>query len=104
GTPRQGQFAPSTRAVLEFNRNSISPTSLEGLEEFSHVWVFWVFHLNTNDKSTRAHDDMRLDSRGHTFPGKVSPPFLKRRVGLFSARTPHRPNPIGVSLCRVGQA
>lgn len=65
-------------------------------------WVFWAFHLNTNQKDARAHAGVREDSRGHTFPAKVSPPFLKRRVGVFSTRTPHRPNPIGVSLCKVG--
>lgn len=64
-------------------------------------WVFWAFHLNTNGKDARAHAGVREDSRGHTFSAKVSPPFLKRRVGVFSTRTPHRPNPIGVSLCRV---
>lgn len=64
-------------------------------------WVFWAFHLNTNQKDARAHAGVREDSRGHTFPAKVSPPFLKRRVGVFSTRTPHRPNPIGVSLCKV---
>ncbi|CAN0488170.1 unnamed protein product, partial [Ectocarpus sp. 8 AP-2014] len=101
GTPRQGQFAPSTRALLVFDKGSVSPVSLDGVEEFSHVWVFWAFHLNTNQKDARAHAGMRLDSRGHTFPAKVSPPFLKRRVGVFSTRTPHRPNPLGVSLCKV---
>ncbi|CAM9671189.1 unnamed protein product, partial [Scytosiphon promiscuus] len=101
GTPRQGQFAPSTRALLVFDKGSVSPVSLHGVEEFSHVWVFWAFHLNTNQKDARAHAGVRQDSRGHTFPAKVSPPFLKRRVGIFSTRTPHRPNPIGVSLCKV---
>ncbi|CAM9093928.1 unnamed protein product [Ectocarpus sp. 6 AP-2014] len=101
GTPRQGQFAPSTRASLVFDKGSVSPVSLDGVEEFSHVWVFWAFHLNTNQKDARAHAGMRPDSRGHTFPAKVSPPFLKRRVGVFSTRTPHRPNPLGVSLCKV---
>lgn len=52
-------------------------------------------------KDTRVHASGREDSRGHTFPAKVSPPFLKRRVGVFSTRSPHRPNPIGVSLCKV---
>eukprot|EP00752_Nemacystus_decipiens_P017235 g15439.t1 len=101
GTPRQGQFAPSTRALLVFDKGSVSPVSLDGVEEFSHLWVFWSFHLNTNQKDARAHAGVREDSRGHTFPAKVSPPFLKRRVGVFSTRTPHRPNPIGVSLCKV---
>ena len=26
----------------------VPPAALEGLEEFSHVWVLYVFHANTN--------------------------------------------------------
>lgn len=33
---------------------------------------------------------------------KVSPPALGgKRVGVFATRTPHRPNPIGFSLCKI---
>ncbi|CAM9360937.1 unnamed protein product, partial [Ascophyllum nodosum] len=91
---------PSHRRLV-FDKSSVSPVALDGVEEFSHLWIFWAFHLNTNMKDTRAHAGGCEESRGHTFPAKVSPPFLKRRVGVFSTRSPHRPNPIGVSLCKV---
>ncbi|KAL7680473.1 putative Chromo-like domain superfamily, trmO-like domain, YaeB-like superfamily protein [Plasmopara halstedii] len=120
GTPRQGSLAPSTRAKIVFQR-SISPDSLVGLEHFSHIWIIFVFHLNTNGKYTRAHDGLRSDSHRHTFrvrnvslivrcmtskfdllfQAKVSPPVLKARVGIFCTRSPHRPNPIGITLTRV---
>lgn len=66
GTPRQGFFAPATRAKIEFKRN-ISPDALDGLERFSHVWVVFVFHQNTNGKNSRAHEGLRTDSHRHTF-------------------------------------
>lgn len=36
------------------------------------------------------------------FPSKIAPPSLGgKKVGVFSTRTPHRPNPIGFSLCKL---
>ena len=37
GTPRQGMLVPRSRAILFLSKN-VSPESLDGLEEFSHVW------------------------------------------------------------------
>lgn len=47
GTPRQGLLAPASRAAITLN-TLISPEALVGLEEFSHVWITFKFHLNTN--------------------------------------------------------
>ncbi|KAG6609308.1 uncharacterized protein IUM83_00755 [Phytophthora cinnamomi] len=100
GTPRQGSLAPSTKAKITFQR-SISPDTLIGLEDFSHVWIVFVFHQNTNGKNTRAHEGLRSDSHRHTFRAKISPPMLKERVGIFCTRSPHRPNPIGITLAKI---
>jgi tRNA-methyltransferase O len=78
GTPRQGHLAPASRAVIKLRRSGISPASLEGLEKFSHVWVFFVFHLNNNAKWSRGHT--KSDRGNFTFPAKISPPFLKKKV------------------------
>lgn len=32
---------------------------------------------------------------------KIAPPMLKERVGVFSTRSPHRPNPIGITLATI---
>ncbi|KAG7396470.1 hypothetical protein PHYBOEH_002236 [Phytophthora boehmeriae] len=32
---------------------------------------------------------------------KISPPLLKERVGIFCTRSPHRPNPIGITLAKI---
>ncbi|KAF1332188.1 hypothetical protein FI667_g3897, partial [Globisporangium splendens] len=100
GTPRQGLLAPATKGAIEFQR-SISPDTLIGLESFSHVWIVFVFHKNTNGKNARAHEGLRSDSHRHTFKAKISPPMLKERVGIFSTRSPHRPNPIGITLAKI---
>ena len=71
GTPRQGSLAPSTRAKITFHR-SVSPDTLVGLEEFSHVWILFVFHQNTNGKNARAHEGLRSDSHRHTFRVRVT--------------------------------
>ena len=47
GTPRQGLLVPASRSVLKLT-NNMSPEALDGLEEFSHVWLTFKFHLNTN--------------------------------------------------------
>ncbi|KAF0711537.1 Aste57867_5231 [Aphanomyces stellatus] len=100
GTPRQGLLAPLTRGRIVCHRN-ISPDTLDGLSEFSHVWITFVFHVNTNGKNARAHEGLRPDSHGHTFRAKISPPMLKKRMGIFATRTPHRPNPIGITLAKI---
>ena len=83
--PRQGALAPATRARLVL-RPSVQSCTVDELERFSHVWVLFVFHDNGN-KAIKA---------------LVHPPRLDGGVqGLFATRTPHRPNPIGLSLCRL---
>lgn len=92
GTPRQGGLVENSRARIVFKRG-IPPASLECLEQFSHLWVIFIFHENTNlAKSTTKS----------TFPAKIAPPRLGgKKVGLFSTRTPHRPNSIGLSVVKI---
>ncbi|XP_008453658.1 uncharacterized protein LOC103494312 isoform X2 [Cucumis melo] len=47
GTPRQSLLVPLARARLVFSAR-IPPASIEGLVEYSHCWVIYVFHLNTD--------------------------------------------------------
>ena len=47
----------------------------------------FVFHKNGGGKFTKA---------------KVKPPRLDgAKVGVFSTRSPHRPNPIGLTLAKL---
>src|SRR5690606_7545787 len=61
-------------------------TCLRGLEECSHLWVLFHFHL-----------------AGPLSGTTVRPPVLggEKRMGIFATRTPHRPNPIGLSLVKI---
>ncbi|XP_061173918.1 tRNA (adenine(37)-N6)-methyltransferase-like [Saccostrea echinata] len=88
GTPRQPTICPHARGTLTLDHHLVNNPQymLEGLEEFSHVWLIFVFHKNEKE----------------FVRSKVSPPRLHgRKVGLFSTRSPHRPNPIGLSLAKL---
>ncbi|WP_347355992.1 tRNA (N6-threonylcarbamoyladenosine(37)-N6)-methyltransferase TrmO [Bdellovibrio sp.] len=86
GTPRQPGLVKQAQARLKIRADLQPEESLQGLEGFSHVWLIWVFHQN---KVARFH-------------AKVHPPRLGgESMGLFATRTPHRPNPIGLSLVEL---
>lgn len=88
GTPRQSGLCQNATAKIRINKNIFNNPehSLENVIEYSHVWIMWIFHQNSSE----------------AVKAKVSPPRLKgRKVGLFSSRTPHRPNPIGLTLAKV---
>lgn len=88
-TPRQPILAPAARAFIRFNKQSIQFQHYEELAQFSHIWVIFIFHENTNVK-------------GKGLPAKIAPPRLGgSRVGCLSTRSPHRPNPIGLSVCEI---
>ncbi len=86
GTPRQPSLVPSSWGVLKLRPGLNLFGSLEGLEGFSHAWLIFIFHENSN-KAVRA---------------KVHPPRMEgEKIGLFATRTPHRPNPIGLSAVKI---
>lgn len=95
GCPRQGMLVPAARAHLKLLPGMVQPAAaLEGLEGFSHVWLLYDFHENTNAS--------KLGDGPQQLRAKVHPPGLGgARTGLFSTRTPHRPNPIGLSVARL---
>uniref|UniRef100_A0A8C5KJW7 tRNA (adenine(37)-N6)-methyltransferase n=1 Tax=Jaculus jaculus TaxID=51337 RepID=A0A8C5KJW7_JACJA len=88
GTPRQPSVCRHSRACLKIRKNIFNNPehSLMGLEQFSHVWILFVFHKNGH-LSTKA---------------KVQPPRLNgAKTGVFSTRSPHRPNAIGLTLAKL---
>ncbi|KAM8800833.1 tRNA (adenine(37)-N6)-methyltransferase [Rhynchonycteris naso] len=88
GTPRQPSICSHSRACLRIRKNIFNNPehSLMGLEQFSHVWILFVFHKN-----------------GHlSYKAKVQPPRLNGvKTGVFSTRSPHRPNAIGLTLAKL---
>ncbi|KAL2338591.1 hypothetical protein Fmac_013037 [Flemingia macrophylla] len=96
GTPRQPLLVPLARACLVFNTTRVPPPSLEGLAEYSHCWILYVFHLNTDLDKLWKHPSQS------GFKAKVRVPRLKgRRKGVFATRSPHRPCPIGLTVAKV---
>ncbi|CAH6790360.1 tRNA (adenine(37)-N6)-methyltransferase [Phodopus roborovskii] len=88
GTPRQPSICSHSRACLKIRKSIFNNPdhSLMGLEQFSHVWILFVFHKN-----------------GHlNYKAKVQPPRLNgAKTGVFSTRSPHRPNAIGLTLAKL---
>jgi len=83
--PRQPGLVPSATALLEMLPPYDDINAFSGLEDFSHLWLSFIFHKN------KPQDD---------FQPMVRPPRLggNKRVGVFATRSPNRPNPIGLSL------
>jgi tRNA-Thr(GGU) m(6)t(6)A37 methyltransferase TsaA len=65
--------------------------ALEGIEDFSHVFVlFWLHEISTKQRKTlKVHPRSRKDL-----------PLL----GIFATRTMLRPNPIGLTLVELVKA
>lgn len=86
GTPRQPGLVPSSMAKIVLDKEWQPEQALEGLEGFSHLWVIFAFHQNKN----------------LTYHAKVHPPRMGgKQIGVFATRSPHRPNPIGLSLVKI---
>jgi len=62
--------------------------ALDGIEDFSHMFViFWMHEISKEDRRTmKVHPRSRRDM-----------PLL----GAFATRTPHRPNPIGLTMVEL---
>ncbi|SEI81152.1 tRNA-Thr(GGU) m(6)t(6)A37 methyltransferase TsaA [Allopseudospirillum japonicum] len=86
GVPRQANLVAAKsriRLLAPYN----TPDALQGLTEFSHLWLHFVFHLCLRQ----------------TWKPKVRPPRLggNQSLGVFATRSSFRPNPIGLSLVRL---
>jgi len=96
GTPRQPLLVPAAHGRIQFDRKLIQKDHFQELAQFSHIFVLFVFHENTNTDSASA------GSSSKTSVAKIAPPRLGgKKVGCLSTRSPHRPNPIGLSVCEV---
>ena len=87
GSPRQGNLG-QVRGVMTVSSGTGNNEehALEGLDGFSHVWLVFVFHKNRG---------------GELLRNKIRPPKIEGKKGIFATRTPHRPNPIGLTLARI---
>jgi tRNA-Thr(GGU) m(6)t(6)A37 methyltransferase TsaA len=78
--PYQPQENDLEIAIIELEPNFNFEQALADLEGFDYIWILWWFH------------------QAKTWKPKVRPPRgeeIKR--GVFATRSPHRPNPIGLT-------
>ncbi|XP_051561009.1 tRNA (adenine(37)-N6)-methyltransferase [Myxocyprinus asiaticus] len=88
GTPRQPTICSSSRASLKIEPSVFNNPehSLIGLEQYSHIWIIFLFHKNGQ----------------MSYKAKVKPPRLNgQKVGVYSTRSPHRPNALGLTLAKL---
>lgn len=83
GIPRQPGLASAARANLVLRPPYNDPLSVRGLEDFSHLWLTFIFHLSPQ-----------------RWKPLVRPPRLggNTKMGVFATRSTHRPNRLGLSL------
>ena len=89
GIPRQPNLAAGAPGMLEFFPEFARPEAVRGLEQFSHIWLIFVFH--------------QAVKKGEKWSPMVRPPRLggNKKVGVFASRSPFRPNPVGMSCVRL---
>lgn len=87
GIPRQPGLVKSATATLELLPPYNTVEAARGLEEFSHVWIVFLFHQSSRD----------------LWKATVRPPRLggNERIGVFASRSNFRPNPIGLSVVEL---
>ncbi len=85
--PRQAVVATDVGATIELFAGHGYEHALEGLEAWDYAWIVFVFHEN-------------IDA-GRRWRPKVLPPRSATKRGVFATRSPHRPNPLGLSAVRI---
>ncbi|PJG59956.1 tRNA (N6-threonylcarbamoyladenosine(37)-N6)-methyltransferase TrmO [Aeromonas cavernicola] len=85
--PRQPGLVPTARAQLVLQAPYDHPDTLRGIEQFSHLWLSFVFH----------------HTMAQGWHPTVRPPRLggNQRVGVFATRSTFRPNPLGLSVVEL---
>lgn len=70
--------------TIQLASNQNYEQALEGLSGFSHAWILFWFHEVNNWK-----------------PKVLPPRSTRQKIGVFATRSPHRPNPIGLSVVKI---
>lgn len=75
------------KEVAEIELDPAWAEALEGIEDFTHVWVIWWL-----DRFEGPPDSMQVRPEG-----RAEMPL----VGILATRSPHRPNPIAITAVRL---
>ena len=86
--PRQSLLIEEAWGVLRFPKNDFFMEAFRGIEESSHLWLIFEFHLVEGP-----------------FNGLVRPPRFenKKKMGVYATRSPHRPNRLGLSVVKFSR-
>ncbi len=87
GVPRQSLMMSEAKGTLKLNPDPAYSSALNHLDTFSHLWIVFVFHQH-----------LKKGWKPTIRPPRVDAP---RKVGVFASRSPHRPNPIGISAVKL---
>lgn len=85
--PRQPGLVPAARGQVKLIGDFNNPHCIEGIEEFSHLWISFIFH----------------HTAAQGWKPKVRPPRLggNKKVGVFASRSTFRPNALGLSVVKL---
>ena len=85
--PRQPGLVTASTAAIELLEPYNEIEAVKGLEDFSHLWIVFVFHQHL----------------GKGWSPTVRPPRMegKQRFGVFATRSSYRPNPLGLSVVEL---
>ena len=89
-SPRQGNLLELTKGKIILNKN-IDMHCFDGIENFTYIWIVYVFHLNQGFAGSKV------------IPPKYPGSDNNKKLGIFATRTPHRYNPIGLTLCKFNK-
>ncbi len=82
--PRQPRASGGASGRIELLSGRNYEHALLDIEGWDHIWVLFWFHLNAGWR-----------------PKVLPPRSTSGRKGVFATRSPHRPNPIGLSAVRL---
>lgn len=85
--PRQPNLVSAAKGKVIFTGKANNSHLVRGIEQFSHLWILFVFHGTQNQG----------------WKPLVRPPRLggNKKTGVLATRSTFRPNPIGMSVVKL---
>jgi len=85
--PRQPGLVNAAKATVRLLGEVNNSDSVRELEQYSHIWLIFVFH----------------GTQEHGWKSLVRPPRLggNKKIGVLATRSTFRPNPIGMSVVKL---
>ena len=85
--PRQPGLVNSAKGTIRLLGDVNNIDAVKVLEQFSHIWLLFIFHGTQN----------------HGWKPLVRPPRLggNKKIGVLATRSTFRPNPIGMSVVKL---